>query len=632
MAEDKTAETPEKRHFEAEVGKLLQIVANSLYSDRDVFLRELISNASDACDKLRYQALLNPDLIKDDPDLGVRLSFDAKARTLTIADNGIGMNHDELIDNLGTIARSGSDGFVAALEKGNGDAINLIGQFGVGFYSAFMVAEQVSVTARKAGEEQAWVWTSDGQGEFAVAPGSRDTRGTTIELKLKKDAKDYLDAAELRRIVKTYSDHIGLPIVLESDGEDETLNAASALWTRPRKKISEDQYKDFYHHVSRTFDEPWLTLHAHVEGKIEYSLLLYVPTQRPFDLFDPARQHHVKLYVKRVFITDECEGLVPPYLRFLRGIVDSEDLNLNISREVLQTSPLVARIRKDIIKRTLREIGKKAAKDAEGFESFWTEFGPVLKEGLYEDGEAREALLKVARFRSTAEPGLVSLADYVGRMKEKQTAIYYLSGAEADALAKSPLLEGYRARGIEVLLLSDPVDDFWIPSVQDFEDKPFQSVARGDAGLDDIPVEPDGDEKAEGSDETPADLSPLIALLKLSLGKAVEDVRPSARLTDSPVCLVANEGGIDMHLEKLLKAHGRIDALAAPILELNPKHGLIRALAARASEPGAADELADAAQLLLDQARIAEGELPLDPAAFSRRIADFMAKGLRPPD
>ncbi len=632
MAEDKTAETPEKRHFEAEVGKLLQIVANSLYSDRDVFLRELISNASDACDKLRYQALLNPDLIKDDPDLGVSLSFDAKARTLTIADNGIGMNHDELIDNLGTIARSGSDGFVAALEKGNGDAINLIGQFGVGFYSAFMVAEQVSVTARKAGEEQAWVWTSDGQGEFAVAPGSRDTRGTTIELKLKKDAKDYLDAAELRRIVKTYSDHIGLPIVLESDGEDETLNAASALWTRPRKKISEDQYKDFYHHVSRTFDEPWLTLHAHVEGKIEYSLLLYVPTQRPFDLFDPARQHHVKLYVKRVFITDECEGLVPPYLRFLRGIVDSEDLNLNISREVLQTSPLVARIRKDIIKRTLREIGKKAAKDAEGFESFWNEFGPVLKEGLYEDGEAREALLKVARFRSTAEPGLVSLADYVGRMKEKQTAIYYLSGAEADALAKSPLLEGYRARGIEVLLLSDPVDDFWIPSVQDFEDKPFQSVARGDAGLDDIPVEPDGDEKAEGSDETPADLSPLIALLKLSLGKAVEDVRPSARLTDSPVCLVANEGGIDMHLEKLLKAHGRIDALAAPILELNPKHGLIRALAARASEPGAADELADAAQLLLDQARIAEGELPLDPAAFSRRIADFMAKGLRPPD
>ena len=598
MAEDKTAETPEKRHFEAEVGKLLQIVANSLYSDRDVFLRELISNASDACDKLRYQALLNPDLIKDDPDLGVRLSFDAKARTLTIADNGIGMNHDELIDNLGTIARSGSDGFVAALEKGNGDAINLIGQFGVGFYSAFMVAEQVSVTARKAGEEQAWVWTSDGQGEFAVAPGSRDTRGTTIELKLKKDAKDYLDAAELRRIVKTYSDHIGLPIVLESDGEDETLNAASALWTRPRKKISEDQYKDFYHHVSRTFDEPWLTLHAHVEGKIEYSLLLYVPTQRPFDLFDPARQHHVKLYVKRVFITDECEGLVPPYLRFLRGIVDSEDLNLNISREVLQTSPLVARIRKDIIKRTLREIGKKAAKDAEGFESFWNEFGPVLKEGLYEDGEAREALLKVARFRSTAEPGLVSLADYVGRMKEKQTAIYYLSGAEADALAKSPLLEGYRARGIEVLLLSDPVDDFWIPSVQDFEDKPFQSVARGDAGLDDIPVEPDGDEKAEGSDETPADLSPLIALLKLSLGKAVEDVRPSARLTDSPVCLVANEGGIDMHLEKLLKAHGRIDALAAPILELNPKHGLIRALAARASEPGAADELADAVREL----------------------------------
>jgi molecular chaperone HtpG len=627
MTEDQTNPPEEKRKFEAEVSKLLHIVANSLYSDKDVFLRELISNASDACDKLRYEAITKPELIKDDPEFRIEFSVNAKKRTLTISDNGIGMNHDDLVDNLGTIARSGSGKFVEELAESD-DAVSLIGQFGVGFYSAFMVAEQVSVTSRRAGKEDAFVWSSDGLGEFTVMPATRETRGTTIEMKLKKDAKKYAEVDELRRIVKTYSDHIGLPIVLKSEGNDETLNAASALWTRAKKDISEDQYREFYHHVSHSFDEPWMTIHAHVEGKIEFRLLLYVPTQRPFDLFDPARKHQVKLYVKRVFITDECEGLIPPYLRFLRGIVDSEDLALNVSRELLQSSPMVTRIRKDITKRLFRELDKKAKKDKDGFIAFWKEFGAVLKEGLYEDGDAKEGILKIARFTTTAGSELASLEEYVGRMKEGQTGIYYLSGSEADVLAKSPLLEGYRARGLEVLLLSDPVDDFWIPTVNAFDEKTFQSIARGDAGLDDIPLEKSDDDDKK-TDEAPAEgMDSLIALLKLDLGDAVKDVRTSTRLTDSPVCLVADESGVDMHLERLLKQHGRIDSLAAPILEINADHDLIKALAAQAGKPGATDDLADAAQLLFDQARIAEGELPVDPAAFSRRIAAVMAKGL----
>jgi molecular chaperone HtpG len=620
----------EKLSFQAETAKLLQIVANSLYGHKDVFLRELISNASDACDRLRYDAIIEPALTADDPDFRVEITIDKKAKTLSIADNGSGMDRDELIANLGTIARSGTGAFVESVAAGSDDdAVSMIGQFGVGFYSAFMVAGEVTVISRKAGADAAWSWASDGQGEFTIEPAARDGRGTTITLHLRKTAKDYLDPATLRRVVMRYSDHVALPIVLKGggeDGADDTLNVASALWARPKKDITPEQYKEFYHHVGHTFDDPWLTVHAHIEGKIDYSLLLFVPTMRPFDLFDPARAHHVKLYVKRVFVTDECEGLVPPYLRFLRGIVDSLDLDLNVNREVLQASPMVAKIRKGIVKRVLRELAKKAEKDAEGYEKFWEAFGPVLKEGLYEDADAREALLKITRFRSTAGDGLVSLADYVGRMKENQTAIYYISGSEAQALAQSPQIEGFRARGLEVLLLSDPVDDFWIQSVDGFDGKPFTSVTRGEAEFENIPLETPGEENdIDTGDE---DLGALIALLKLSLGEAVKDVRTSKRLTDSPVCLVVDETGVEMHLERLLKQHGRLDQLAPPILEINAGHDLIRAMAEAAKKEGAADALADVAQLLLDQARIIEGDMPSDPAAFARRFSAIMAKGL----
>ena len=630
MTEETVSAGTEKLSFQAETAKLLHIVANSLYGERDVFLRELISNASDACDRLRYEAITKPALTAGDPDFRVVLSIDKKAKTLTIADNGIGMDRDDLIANLGTIARSGTGAFVESVgEGGDDDGASLIGQFGVGFYSAFMVADEVTVVSRKAGSDTAWLWASDGKGEFTVAAAEREHRGTTITLHLTKAAKDYLEPATLKRIVMTYSDHVALPIVLAGggeDGKDETLNVASALWTRPKKDITDDQYKEFYHHVGHTFDNPWLTVHARVEGKIEYTLLLFVPTSRPFDLFDPARAHHVKLYVKRVFVTDECEGLVPPYLRFLRGIVDSEDLDLNVSREVLQSSPMVAKIRKDIVKRLLRALATKADKDAEGYGKFWTEFGPVLKEGLYEDKDAREALLKIARFHSTAGDDTVSLADYVSRMKENQTAIYYISGGDSAALANSPQIEGFRARGLEVLFLSDPVDDFWIQAVDGYDGKPFASVTRGDADFDNIPLEIPEDAAKDAADDD--SLGTLIALLKLNLGDAVKDVRVSKRLTDSPVCLVVDESGVEMHLERLLKQHGRLDQAAPPILEINAGHELIRTIADLAKKQGAADILADAAQLLLDQARIVEGEMPTDPAAFSRRFSAIMAKGL----
>ena len=615
--------TEERHEFQAEVSRLLHIVANSLYSEQEIFLRELISNASDACERLRYAAITQPELIADDPELNIVISVDPGKRTLTIADNGIGMNRDDLIESLGTIARSGTMAFLDQLQDGAN--INQIGQFGVGFYSAFMVADSVAVTSRKAGEAAGWLWVSDGGGSYTIAK-AKAARGTTVELSLKKEAAEYLKAERLRKIIKTYSDHVALPIVLE--GKDGgTVNTASALWTRAKKDITTEQYTEFYHHVGHMFDEPWLTIHNRVEGKIEYTVLLFVPSAPPFDLFDPQRQHCIKLYVKRVFITDQCEELVPPYLRFLRGIVDSEDLSLNISREMLQNSPLLAKIRRTIVKRVLKELAKKADKAPDEYASFWTNFGAVLKEGLYEDGDHRADILKLARFRSTASgDDLVSFAEYVGRMKDGQTAIYTISGDDHATLRRSPQLEGFIARDLEVLLLSDPIDDFWPGVVGTYEDTPFKSITHGAADLDAISPQPAEGEAADDQDESQLDT--LIALLKLSLGEAVKDVRTSSRLTDSAVCLVADEGQVDMHLERILKQHKRIDTAAPRVLEINPRHSLIRALDKRAREQGAAIDLEDAAHLLLDQARIVEGEPLADPAAFARRLSSVLTKSL----
>ena len=619
----------EKLSFQAEVAKLLKLMVNSVYSDKEVFLRELISNASDACDKLRYQAITEPALTADDPDFRLSLTIDKAARTIALADNGIGMNRDDLIADLGTIARSGTGAFVEQLSGDAAEDMAMIGQFGVGFYSVFMVADKVDVISRKAGEDQAWKWSSDGLGEFTIAEAERDGRGTTIVIHVRDGEDEWLEPERLKGVVKTHSDHIALPIVLQGDDGEESLNAASALWTRPKKDLTDEQYKEFYHHVGRGFDDPWLTVHYKAEGKIEYSVLLFVPTQRPFDLFDPARRHGVKLYVKRVFIADECEGLVPGYLRFLKGIVDSEDLPLNISREMLQSSPMVTHIGKAVTNRVLSELKKKAEKAPDEYAEFWQNFGPVLKEGIYEDTDRRDDLLALARFRSINSETPISLKDYFAAMKDGQKAIYYITGDDADALAKSPQLEGFRARGLDVLLLTDPVDDFWLQMVPNHDGKEFKSVTRGGADLSDIAVDkPDDATDEDATEIRDSEIATLIALLKQNLGDAVKDVRTSDRLTDSAVCLVADEGDIDMHLERMLKAHQRLDQASARILEINPRHALIKALGARVGEKGAADTFADIAFLLLDQARIIEGEPLPDPAAFSRRMADVMAKGL----
>ena len=626
--------------FQAEVSKLLKIVANSLYSQKEIFLRELISNASDACDRLRYDALTQPELVAGVADFRVTLSVDAKAKTLTVADNGIGMTRDELIDNLGTIARSGS---FEALEQMTGDDdtdLGLIGQFGVGFYSAFIVARKVDVISRRAGADEAWRWTSVGEGEFAVAEAQRDGRGTSVTVHLKKDAKEFLEPARLRTVVKAHSDHIGLPVMLvladaEGKGEEapETLNEASALWTRPAKDITPDQYREFYRHTAHAFDEPWATIHARAEGRIEYAMLLYIPSARPLDLFQTDRRARVRLYVRRVFVTDDCEGLLPPYLRFVRGVVDTEDLPLNVSRELLQDSPILAKIGAAVVKRVLRELEKRADKDPEAYAEFWQNFGAVLKEGIYEDTGRREQLLGLARFHSTAGPGLITLADYASRMKEGQEAIHYIAGEDTGLLRNSPQLEGFLARGIEVLLLADPIDEFWVPAVAAFEGKKFVSVTQGEADFGALDKEGPSEEKPgeDGAEEAAAEgeIGALIALLKQTLGDQVTDVRTTDRLRESAVCLVAGDAELDRHLARMLKQHGQLAEAAAGVLEINPRHPMIKALAQGATRPGASDTLAGTAQLLLDQARIIEGELPADPAAFSRLLTEVMTAALK---
>jgi len=621
----------ETRQFQAEVSRLLDIVANSLYSNKDVFLRELISNASDACDKLRYAAITQPELAAEDPDYRITLQIDKQARTVAVADNGIGMDRDDLVANLGTIANSGTRRFIEQMEQGQGgDKASLIGQFGVGFYAAFVVADDVEVLSRKAGEGQGWRWVSDGRGEFSVEESdAAPARGTVVRLHLKEGEDEFLEAARLRRIVQTYSDHIAIPICLGTGDEAEQLNTASALWTRPKSEISQEQYTEFYHHVAHAVDEPWLTLHFKAEGKVEYTGLLFVPAQKPFDLFHPDRKHGVKLYVRRVFITDNCEELVPAYLRFLRGVIDSEDLPLNISRELLQNNPMVTKIRQTLTTRVLNELKKKAKKDPDAYATFWANFGAVLKEGLYEDPEQQEALFELARFHSSEREGPVSLDDYVQNMKEGQEAIYIITGDSLDALRRSPQLEGFRAKGIEVLLLADPIDDFWVPAVGSYKEKPIKSVTRGLADLDKIQgdAKDEADENAaERPDETT--VGTLVAYLKTALEGQVKDVRASERLTQSACCLVADEGDLDIHLERLLRQHGQISDSAKRILEVNPQHPLIGRLAERVKANGSQEEVKDAALLLLDQARIVEGETPSDPAAFARRLSDLVARGL----
>ena len=614
MAKTAKKKSAQPHEFQAEVAKLLQLMVHSVYSDRDVFLRELISNAADALDKLRYEAIAQPSLLEDVPRLDIVITCDKETKTLTIADSGIGMSEAELIDNLGTIAKSGTQAFV---EKA-GQGLNLIGQFGVGFYSAFIVASRVEVISRKAGTDEAFTWASEGAGTFTVTPAEKPARGTSIVLHLKEDALEFLEGWKLEQVVRAYSDHIGHPIMLAGDGEPKQVNTANAIWTRAKGEVTAEQHKEFFGHISGSYSDPALTIHYRAEGRHEYTVLLYVPGERPFDLYDPERKGRQKLYVKRVYIADDA-NLLPAYLRFVRGIIDSEDMPLNLSREMLQNNPQVAAIRKAVTNRVLSELKKCADNDAVTFKKIWDVFGPVIKEGLYEDFEHREQLFEIARFRTTNSES-VTLKDYVAGLKENQTAIYYLAGEDAAKSAASPQLEGYRARGIEVLLFTDPVDSFWVRTAMGFDGKPFKSITQGAADLDLIPVKnaPPKNEQAEAATAT------LIVAMKQALGDKVKDVRNSKRLTDSAVCLVA-DGELDRTLEKLLSRQKDSGVnVSAPVLEINATHPLIIALEKVADRQG--PDFADAAQLLLDQAHVLEGEPLADPAGFARRMSSVLTK------
>jgi molecular chaperone HtpG len=626
MTKTKTPETTPNsvgtpQAFQAEVAKLLQMMVHSVYSDRDVFLRELISNASDALDKLRYEAIAKPALLEGEAGLAIEIATDKDAKTLTISDTGIGMTAAELAENLGTIAKSGTQAFAAKTK----DAPELIGQFGVGFYAAFMVAETVAVFSRRAGDNQGHVWTSDGLGTFTVSPAEGVNRGTRIVLHLKEDSKDYLEPWKIESVVKAYSDHIAHPIRLTKDKDTaQQINSASAIWARAKADVSDDQHAEFFQSLFQGTGKPALTIHYRAEGAREYNVLLYVPQDKPFDLYDPERKGRQKLYVKRVFIADDV-GLLPPYLRFVRGVVDSSDMPLNLSREMLQNNPDVAAMRKALTNRVLSELKKHAEKDSEGFGKLWAAFGSVIKEGLYEDYERRDALFEFVRFVSTEHEN-VNLKDYVSRLKENQTAIYYLTAESIEKARSSPQLEGYRARGVEVLLLTDPVDSFWVRTALGFDGKPFKSVSQGTADLDKIAVQ--GDAKA--SDVNQAETAILVAALKQGLGNRVSDVRVSSRLTDSPVCIV-NDSMMDRTLERMLSRNQDSGvSVSAPVLEINASHALIKQLTATLTTKGAS-AVEYAGQLLLDQAYILEGEPVPDAAGFAKRIAEVLVKAFGAP-
>ncbi len=615
--------TPETQPFQAEVAELLHLMVHSVYSETDIFLRELISNASDACDKLRYEAIATPDLIADGASPEIRIVPDKKARTLAVVDSGIGMEKQELIDNLGTIARSGTKSFVARLAEAR-DGANLIGQFGVGFYAAFMVAERIVVTSRRAGSDQVWVWSSSGGSGFEIAPADEEAakrvaRGTEIVLHLKQDAEKYLEAYEIERIVRAYSDNIQFPIFLvPEEGEPRQINSASALWQRPKSELSAEDYTQAYRSIAGAFDEPAMTLHYRAEGRQSYAVLLFAPSTKPFDLFDQARKGKVKLYVRRVFIADDAE-LLPAYLRFIRGVIDSEDLPLNISREMLQNNPQLAQIRKAVTGRLISELENLGEKEPEAFGKIWNAFGAVIKEGIWEDFERREKLLALSRFTTTSGEKR-TLKQYVEDIKPNQTDIYYLVGDSIDPLKSNPKLEAANARGVEVLLLTDPVDAFWTATPLDFGGKPLKSLSQGDVDFGLIPV---AEDKAEDKKEEPAaDEAMTITLVKEALGERVSDVRASQRLTSSASCLVASGEARDRALERLLAQHDK-GAGQKPVLEINLKHPLVAAIAETRDAAG------DLSFLLLEQAQILDGELPEDPAAFAGRLNRLVLRGLK---
>jgi molecular chaperone HtpG len=628
-----TAETHHKETmgFQAEVKQLLDLMIHSLYSNKEIFLRELISNASDAADKLRFEALADGDLYEDDTDLQIRVSYDKDARTITVADNGVGMSRQEVVDNIGTIAKSGTREFFQSLTGDQRKDANLIGQFGVGFYSSFIVADKVTLTTRRAGlpASEGIRWESDGQGEYSLEYVDKPTRGTEVVLHLRPEEDDLLTGYQLRTIIRKYSDHISLPIIMpverygaekkEDEPDEETVNKASALWTRARGEISDDEYNEFYKHVAHDFTDPLAWTHSHMEGKYDYTLLLYIPAKAPFDLWNRDSRHGVKLYVRRVFIMDDAEQLMPVYLRFVRGVVDSSDLPLNVSREILQHSKIVETIRSGAVKKVLGLLKDLATDQPEKYATVWQEFGPVLKEGVGEDHANQEAIAKLLRFATTQSAGEtqdVSLDDYVGRMKEGQDKIFYITADSYAAAKSSPLLEIFRKKGVEVLLLSDLVDTWWVNHLNEFSGKKLQSVARGEVDLSKLE---DAGEKEEQEKAT-ADAQALLPRIKEVLGEKVKDVRTTARLVSAPACLVADEHDLDAHFLRLLKAAGQPAPPSKPIFEVNPEHPLIL----RLEREQDATRFADLTEILFDQAVLSDGGKLEDPAGFVNRLNELL--------
>ena len=624
--------TKETLGFQAEVKQLLQLMIHSLYSNKDIFLRELISNASDAADKLRFEGLSDAALYENDPELKIRVAFDRDARTLTISDNGIGMSRQEVIDHIGTIAKSGTREFFSQLSGDQKKDAALIGQFGVGFYSAFIVADRVTLTTRRAGltAEHGVRWESEGAGDYTLETVEKPGRGTEIVLHLREGEDEFLSDWKIKSVIRTYSDHITLPIVMKKtewkDGveaptdEDETVNKASALWARAKKDVSDEEYKEFYKHVAHDFEPPLAWSHSRVEGKQEYISLLYVPSHAPFDLWDREKRHGIKLYVRRVFIMDDAEQLMPQYLRFVRGVIDSADLPLNVSREILQSSRDIDAIKNGSVKKVLGLLEDLAENQPEQYAAFWKEFGRVLKEGPGEDYANKERIAALLRFASThtdTDAQVVSLKDYIGRMKEGQTAIYYITADSFAAAQHSPHLEIFRKKGIEVLLLSDRVDEWLTGNLAEFDGKPLKSVAKG--GLDLGALEEEAEKTAQK--EAEESMKPLVERIKTTLGERVKDVRVTHRLTDSPACLVTGEGDMSANLERLLKAAGQAAPTVKPTLEINPAHALVTRLNAESDE----DRFADWANLLFEQALLAEGGQLDDPASFVRRLNGLLA-------
>ena len=628
MTETATPQPSETLGFQAEVKQLLHLMIHSLYSNKEIFLRELVSNASDACDKLRFEALDQPELMSGDTDLRVRVSFDKEARTITISDNGVGMSRDEAISNLGTIARSGTKEFFSRLTGDKQKDAQLIGQFGVGFYSSFIIADKVAVTTRRAGAaaDQAVEWVSDGQGEFSITAATKEGRGTDVVLHLRADEDEFLSGWKLREVLRRYSDHISLPVEMPKEewdekasamkltGEWEAINQASALWTRNKSDITDEQYKAFYKHVSHDFEDPLAWSHNRVEGRSEYTQLLFVPKRAPFDMFERDAKRGVKLYVKRVFIMDDVEQLLPSYLRFVRGVIDSADLPLNVSREILQESRDVRTIREGSTKRILSLLEDLAENKKEDYDSFWQEFGQVLKEGTGEDQANLERIAKLLRFASTHDQTsvqIVSLADYVSRMKEGQDKIYYVTAESYNAANSSPHLEIFRKKGIEVLLLSDRVDEWMLSHLREFEGKSMTSVAKGGLDLAELADEAEKKQQTEVAEA----LKPLVTRLQETLKARVKEVRVSNRLVDSPACVVVDQNEMSPHLQRLLKSAGQDAPNVLPILEINPDHALVKRI-----QEAQDDQFSDWSELLLDQALLADGAQLPDPVGFVKRM------------